>query len=146
MVVTVGGLPGCSAVLSAGPPSSPSPMPAACASGSRITGCDWPTRGSGIGCDEPENSMAGSAGFASPSGNWAWAAGASVAALSLFLGMRTAAATATTTTADSASTCFLGILNPMVGRFAVLRLAIMASIKVSRATWLMLPGQPSECS
>ncbi|MCY1177145.1 hypothetical protein D9M73_174420 [compost metagenome] len=111
-------------------------MPAAWASGSRITGCDWPTSGSGIGWDEPENSMAGLPPLAwpSPSGNWAWAAGASAGALSPFLGINTAAATATTTTADSASTCFLGILNPMDGRLTVERLAIMASIKVSRAT------------
>ncbi|MNH08718.1 hypothetical protein D3C79_681430 [compost metagenome] len=149
MVVTVGGLDGCNAVESAGPPSSPSPMPAAWARGSRMTGCDWPTSGSGIGWDEPENSMAGLPLFdwAAPGwpSTWAWA-GASAGALSPFLGMRTAAATATTTTADSASTCFLGILNPMDGRLAVERLAIMASIKVSRATWLMLPGQPSAFS
>ncbi|MNQ82832.1 hypothetical protein D3C85_978950 [compost metagenome] len=122
-----------------------------------MTGCDCPTSGNGIGWEDPANSMAGPPwlfacaddGWPCPSGSWAWSVGVAPlpgALSALRPGNIHAAATATTTTADNASTCFFGILNPIVGRFTAERLAIMASIIASRATWLIDPGQPSEFS
>ena len=59
VVVTVGGE--ATPPSTAGtPPSSPSAIPpAASASGPRMTGCDCPTSGNGIGCEEPAKSTEG---------------------------------------------------------------------------------------
>ncbi|MOA15776.1 hypothetical protein D3C78_1359560 [compost metagenome] len=148
MVVTVGGV---ALEPSTGTPSSPSVIPpAASANGSRMTGCELPTNGNGIGCVLPANSTAGAppdCGDPCPSGSCACSlAGTPVVGVLLRPGINQAAATATTTTAEIANTCFFGILNPILGRFTAERLAIMASIIASRATWLILPGQPSELS
>ncbi|MNI42182.1 hypothetical protein D3C73_964620 [compost metagenome] len=137
MVVTVGGV---ALEPSTGTPSSPSVMPpAASASGARMTGCELPTNGNGIGCVLPANSTAGAPPFAVgwpwPSGSCACSlAGAPVVGALLRPGIIQAAATATTTTAEIANTCFFGILNPIFGRLTAERLAIMASIIASRAT------------
>src|SRR5476649_1725154 len=104
VVVTVGGL---ALDPSTGTPSSPSVMPpAASAKGLRMTGCELPTSGNGIGCVLPANSTDGApplSGFGAPwpSGNCACSfAGAPVVGALLRPGINQAAATATTTTAE----------------------------------------------
>ena len=62
--MTVGGV---ALEPSTGTPSSPSVMPpAASANGPRMTGCELPTSGSGIGWVLPANSTEGLAPFAPP--------------------------------------------------------------------------------
>jgi hypothetical protein len=127
VVVTVGGV---ALEPSTGTPSSPSEMPpAASASGPRMTGCADQRQAARLA--ELANSTFG---VGLPNGSCACSVGAPVVGALLRPGINQAAATATTTTAEIANTCFLGILNPILGRLTAERLAIMASIMASRAT------------
>ncbi len=133
------------------PPSSSPPCPAAWASGSRMTGCDSPTNGSGNGWLEPLNSTAGPL-----PGCWAWAGvppfmdnsvEAVCGASGLLLPCMNQAAITPIATTARITRCFLGKLkDPPVALRAAPRLASIASIRASRATWLIAPGQPSDCS